>query len=151
LPVTIVCGDLFASYAQTLVNPVNCRGVMGKGLALHFAQRYPRMLSEYKAMCASGEMRPGRLHLYAAESPWVLNFPTKDHWRSPSTLEYIESGLQQFSARYVEWGISSIAFPQLGTGNGGLDWANVQPLMMRYLDALPLDVEICVFGPSTKR
>jgi O-acetyl-ADP-ribose deacetylase (regulator of RNase III) len=144
LPVTIIHGDIFASHAQTLVNPVNCRGVMGKGLALRFAQRNPGMLSAYKDLCASGELRPGRLQLYTAELPWVLNFPTKDHWRSSSQLAYIERGLELLVINYAAWGIESIAFPQLGTGKGGLDWDDVEPIMRRYLDPLPNNVEIYI-------
>jgi O-acetyl-ADP-ribose deacetylase (regulator of RNase III) len=146
MPVTIVHGDIFASSAQTLVNPVNCRRVMGKGLALAFALRYPNMVIEYKRLCASRELRPGRLHLYTAEVPWILNFPTKDHWRSPSRLEHIERGLEHLVTNYAAWGIESIAFPQLGTGNGGLDWDDVQPIMRRYLDPLPIEVEIRING-----
>jgi O-acetyl-ADP-ribose deacetylase (regulator of RNase III) len=146
MPITFVHGDIFASSAQTLVNPVNCRGVMGKGLALAFTARYPNMVIEYKRLCASHELRPGQLHLYRAEVPWVLNFPTKDHWRSPSRLEYIERGLEHLVISYAAWGIVSIAFPQLGTGNGGLDWDDVQPIMRRYLDPLPIEVEIRING-----
>jgi O-acetyl-ADP-ribose deacetylase (regulator of RNase III) len=144
LPLTIVHGDLFASPAQTLVNAVNCRGVMGKGLALEFARRYPRMLAEYQRLCASHTLRPGKLHLYSDGAPWILNFPTKDHWRSPSALSYVAEGLEYFVAHYAAWGVESIAFPQLGTGNGGLDWAAVEPIMRRYLAPLPIPVELFV-------
>jgi O-acetyl-ADP-ribose deacetylase (regulator of RNase III) len=119
---------------------------MGKGLALAFAARYPNMVIDYKRLCASRELKPGRLHLRTAEVPWVLNFPTKDHWRSPSRLEFIERGLEHLATSYAVWGIQSIAFPQLGTGNGGLDWDDVEPIMRRYLNPLPIRVEVYITG-----
>lgn len=142
MPITTRTGDIFASHAQTLVNPVNCRGVMGNGLAREFAARYPAMLAEYRAACAAGQLRPGFLQIYTGTDPWVLNFPTKDHWRSPSRLTYIERGLEYFAAHHAAWGITSIAFPRLGCGLGGLTWAAVEPLMRRYLEPLPISVAI---------
>ena len=129
-------GDIFASQAQTLVNPVNCRGVMGAGLALAFKQRYPKMFAAYVQACKSGELRPGYPMLYRASQPWILNFPTKDHWRTPAKLTYLEQGLAFFAAHYQQIGITSIAFPKLGAGLGGLPWPEVGPLMARYLSSL---------------
>lgn len=146
MPVTTIQGDIFDSQAQTLVNPVNCRGVMGGGLARVFATRYPTMLAEYRARCAAEELRPGTLHLFTSSVPWVLNFPTKDHWRSPSRLAYIERGLEYFVAHYAAWGVASIAFPRLGCGLGGLSWGAVEPVMRRYLEPLPICVAIYMEG-----
>jgi len=137
-------GDIFQAGAQTLVNPVNCRGVMGAGLALAFKQRYPEMFAAYVEECRSGRLRIGRPWLYRIGQPWILNFPTKDHWRAPSKLEYIEQGLQFFAAHYREMGITSIAFPKLGVGHGKLPWNEVGPLMARYLGPLACTVIIFI-------
>lgn len=148
MPVVVRYGDLFSSRMSTLVNAVNCQGVMGKGLARQFAARYPGMYDEYRALCARQELRPGILHLYTGSQSWILNFPTKDHWRAPSRLSYIQEGLEYFLAHYTKWKITSIAFPQLGCGSGRLQWSQVEPLMRGYLDPLPIDVEIAVGAGS---
>jgi len=132
----------FATEVQTLVNTVNTRGVMGKGLALEFRQRYPAMYEDYRRRCRDGTVRVGEPYLYTAQHPWVLNFPTKDDWRRPSRLKWIEAGLQYFVEHYAGWGITSIAFPQLGAQLGGLRWEDVKPLMQRYLEPLPIRVLI---------
>jgi O-acetyl-ADP-ribose deacetylase (regulator of RNase III) len=145
--ITYVEGSLFASPAQTLVNTVNSVGVMGKGLAKAFKSYFPEMFEDYKRLCESGDITAGRLLLYRTAHKWVLNFPTKRHWRQLSRLADIEAGLQAFSRAYAEQGIVSAAFPQLGCGNGGLDWeSQVRPLMERYLGQLP--IEIYVFLPG---
>lgn len=136
----------FATVVQTLVNTVNTRGVMGKGLALEFRQRYPTMYEDYRQRCRGGQVRVGEPYLYTAQHPWVLNFPTKDDWRHPSRLEWIEEGLRYFVAHYAQWGITSIAFPQLGAQLGGLRWEDVKPLMQRYLDPLPIRVLIVEYA-----
>lgn len=138
-----VTGDIFTSDAQVLVNPVNCRGIMGAGLALAFKQKYPQMFAVYTQACQSGELRVGHLMLYRASQPWILNFPTKDHWRAPSKLAYIEDGLRFFAANYQQMGIQSIAFPKLGSGLGNLSWQEVGPLMARYL--APLNCSITIY------
>lgn len=114
-------GNIFESPAQTIVNTVNCKGVMGKGLALKFRKKYPEMYKEYRRACDQGKLKPGILlpPYKASELRWILNFPTKNHWRFKSKLEYIESGLIYFSEKYKEWGINSIAFPRLGCQLGG--------------------------------
>ena len=120
--IKIVRGNIFNTKAQTIVNTVNCVGVMGKGIALVFKLRYPLMFDIYKGFCKSKQIGIGKLWLYKGEpeEPWVLNFPTKFHWKYPSKLEYIELGLEKFVTTYKEKGITSIAFPMLGTNNGGL-------------------------------
>jgi len=139
----LVQGDLFESVAQTLVNPVNTAGVMGKGLAAEFRRRPPDMFEEYRTMCQRGEFGIGDLYLYKGADKWVLNFPTKVHWRSKSKLAYIEAGLETFAAKYAQWGIASVAFPALGCGLGGLDFEpQVRPLMVRYLSDLDIPVEL---------
>lgn len=142
-------GDIFQSDAQVIVNPVNCRGVMGAGLALVFKQKYPEMFAAYVQECKSGQLRIGRPTLYRASQPWILNFPTKDHWRDPSKLEYIEQGLQFFVANYRQMGIQSIAFPKLGVGLGKLSWNEVGPLMRDYLHQLDCKVTIYIEAGDT--
>lgn len=135
---------IFESSAQTLVNTINCVGVMGKGLALEFKNRYPAMFDKYKSFCDKGVFKPGVLWIYKAEDgKWVLNFPTKVDWKNPSELSYIEDGLKKFVEIWKEKGITSVAFPLLGCNNGGLDPDVVIPLMKKYLDQCEgLDVTI---------
>lgn len=171
MPVTMMDSseDLFESKMQTLVNAVNCVGVMGKGIALEFKLRYPAMFRDYKVKCRKGYVRLGEPYLWTGahytvvseevtyESPlvkvsqreleakkgdWILNFPTKHHYSEKSDLYYIEKGLDYFAANYEAWGITSIAFPALGCKNGGLSWGAVGPLMIRKLSVLPIEVEI---------
>ncbi|HEY2987098.1 MAG TPA: macro domain-containing protein, partial [Candidatus Binatia bacterium] len=133
------------------MNTVNTVGVMGKGLAKTFKDIYPEMFFRYQKLCESKLFQTGKLWLYKTDHKWVLNFPTKQHWRSPSRPEYIEAGLQKFVSIYSDLSITSIAFPQLGCGNGELDWASVvKPLMTKYLDNLPIDVFVYVYGESFK-
>ena len=139
----IKIGNIFESEARTLVNTINCVGVMGKGIALEFKKRYPDMFKEYVELCAKGLVKPGKPYYYAdLNGTSIINFPTKDNWRSPSKLSYIVSGLDWFRDHYQELGITSIAFPPLGCGNGGLDWAIVGPLMYAKLVDLPIEIEM---------
>ena len=135
-------GDIFDSPAQVIVNTVNTVGVMGKGLALSFKKRYPDMFESYKKVCEKHQLAIGKLMLHKEADHWILLFPTKENWRNPSKLEYIEKGLMKFVSTYAEKHITSIAFPKLGCGNGELDWNLVRPLMERYLKPLPIDVYI---------
>jgi O-acetyl-ADP-ribose deacetylase (regulator of RNase III) len=134
--------DLLESNAQTLVSPVNCVGVMGNGIAAELKQRYPEMFKSYQQICVTGKLKPGNPWLWKCPSQWVLNFPTKRHWRNPSRLEWIEAGLVNFAAEYSNMGITSVAFPKLGCGNGGLSWDDVRPLMEHHLIDLPIDVYV---------
>ncbi|ADG07858.1 DarT ssDNA thymidine ADP-ribosyltransferase family protein [Kyrpidia tusciae] len=136
-----VATDLFQSPAQVLVNTVNTVGVMGKGVAKEFASIYPDMYTKYRALCERHLFDIGQLWLYKTSHKWILNFPTKRHWRSLSKVEYIEAGLKKFVDTYAQKGITSISFPLLGCGNGGLDFdSQVQPVMEKYLQPLPIDV-----------
>lgn len=135
-------GDIFESPAQVIVNTVNTVGVMGKGLALSFKKRYPDMFERYKSVCEKGLLTTGKLMLFYEADYWILLFPTKEHWRNPSKLAYIESGLQKFVQTYAQKGITSIAFPRLGCGNGELKWEEVRPIMEKYLKDLPIAVYI---------
>ena len=137
-------GDIFHSKAQVLVNTVNCKGIMGKGLALAFKQKYPAMFREYQQDCQTGRLRIGHPTLYKKSTPWILNFPTKDHWKGNSKIEYLEKSLAYFAANYKKAEITSIAFPKLGTQNGKLSWDEVGPLMVQYLEDLDLDIYIYI-------
>lgn len=139
---TYIKGDLFGSPAQVLVNTVNTVGVMGKGIALEFKNRYPEMFKVYQELCDDKRLEVGKLMLWKKDEKWILLFPTKKHWRSPSKITYIEKGLEKFVQSYEKLGIESIAFPKLGCGNGGLDWDVVKPVMEKYLKNLPIQVYI---------
>lgn len=134
--------NLLESNAQTVVNTVNCVGVMGKGIAKAFKEREPAMFAAYRQICDDGLLEPGKLWLWQGSEEWILNFPTKIHWRHPSKLEWIEAGLSKFVAEYERRGIREISFPRLGCGNGGLDWAVVRPVMEQYLSGLSIPVYI---------
>lgn len=141
--IKIKLGNIFESEMKTLVNTINCVGVMGKGIAKIYKDKYPKMFEEYKDMCVQKLIHPGCLYPYYENNQVkILNFPTKQHWRSPSKIEYIQDGLDWFVQNYEELGITSIAFPPLGCGNGGLDWGTVGPVMYNKLKDLPIDIEI---------
>ena len=144
--VQVFMGDMFESRAQTLVNTVNCVGVMGKGVALEFKKRYPEMFEDYAQRCKRHEVRLGRPYLFRyLTGPWILNFPTKDHWRSVTNLNDIVNGLEYLLDHYQEWGIKSLAVPPLGCGNGQLEWRVVGPTLYRYLGQFEIPVDL--FAP----
>lgn len=140
-------GNIFASKCQTLVNTVNCDGVMGAGIALEFKLRLPAMFDRYVELCRRRLIAVGNLWLYkppadGRDKRWVLNFPTKRHWRDPSKVEYLEAGLEKFVSTYEEKNIQSIAFPVLGAKNGGLEEDESMSIMQRYLVNCCIPVEI---------
>jgi O-acetyl-ADP-ribose deacetylase (regulator of RNase III) len=134
--------SLLESSAQTLVNTVNCVGVMGKGIAKDFNAREPEMFGAYKRLCDNKSLHPGDLWLWRGKLSWIINFATKNHWRHPSKIEWIERGLDKFRSNYARIGVREISFPRLGCGNGGLEWAEVKPLMERYLSDLPINIYV---------
>jgi len=145
-----VRGDLFRSGTEALVNPVNIVGVMGKGLALQFRERFPGLYEAYRKACARGEVRIGQVLVYdrgpSTHPRCILNFPTKAHWKDPSRLEYVRAGLVDLVRVIREYRIRSIAVPALGAGLGGLDWKEVRPLIEEAL--APLEgVEVLVYEP----
>ena len=149
--ITYLSGDLFQSPAKVLVNTVNTVGVMGKGIALKFKRIYPDMFEAYRNHCERGNFQIGQLFLYKTPNKWILNFPTKKHWRTESRVEYIEAGLRKLRARGSEMGMTSIAFPELGCGNGGLYFeGQVKPLMERYLGGLSVPTFIYLSGMKTE-
>ena len=143
-------GDLFASGCQALVNPVNCVGVMGKGLALQFRHRFPANYEAYRDACARCEVRPGRCLVFdtgAEPARFVVNFPTKRHWRDRSRIEDVAGGLDDLTGILHRGTIGSVAIPPLGCGLGGLPWSEVRSLMVDRL--APCDgVSIVVYEPG---
>jgi len=137
-------GNIFTSKHQTLVNTVNCVGVMGAGIALEFKYRYPEMFEKYSKLCDDKLIQIGKLWIYDIpnSNQKVLNFPTKYHWKYPSKYEYLEKGLENFLRSYKEKGIQSIAFPLLGAQNGGLDSEKVKDLMYKYFAQTDIPIEI---------
>jgi uncharacterized protein YwgA/O-acetyl-ADP-ribose deacetylase (regulator of RNase III) len=143
MAVKVLVGNLFESKAQTLVNTVNCVGIMGKGIALEFKNRFPDMYEDYVDRCKKNEVRLGRPYLFKKLfPPWILNFPTKDHWRSVANLSSIVQGLEYLLQNYRAWGIDSLAVPPLGAGQGQLEWRVVGPTLYRYLSQLDIPVEL---------
>ncbi len=136
-------GNLFDSQAQTLVNTVNCVGVMGAGIALEFKERFPDMYEDYVKRCNRSEVKLGKPYLYPRLfPPSILNFPTKEHWRSVSRLADIIQGLEDLEKNYKEWSIASLAVPPLGCGQGQLEWRVVGPTLYRYLSRLHIPIEL---------
>lgn len=137
-----VKGNIFDSKMATIVNPVNCVGVMGKGLALEFKKRYPALFLSYKSACARNLFRPGIVYVSHQQDKKVLLFPTKEHWKDPSRYEYIDIGLSYFAKNYKALKITSCAFPRIGCGLGGLDWEKVKLLIEKHLGDLDIEIEV---------
>lgn len=139
-------GDLLSSNAHALVNTVNTVGVMGKGIALQFKERFPHNYKIYKKACDGYQLIPGKLLVVHEQTisgeKIVINFPTKTDWKHKSSYAFIESGLVELVRIIEDEAIQSIAIPPLGCGNGGLKWEKVKPIMERYLNNLPVDIFI---------
>jgi len=144
----IITGNIFSTKCQTIVNTVNCVGVMGAGIALEFKFRYPQMFDRYVELCQQNMIRIGTLWLYKTDSErMVLNFPTKQDWKYPSKIEYLEKGLARFLETYKEKGITSIAFPVLGASKGGIDENVALNIMKKYLAQANIPIEIYQYDP----
>lgn len=147
-------GDLLSQKVDAIVNTVNTVGIMGKGIALQFKRRWPDNFRAYAKACERGEVRVGSMFTFdngaLLQPRYIINFPTKQHWRSPSRIEYIRDGLEDLIAVIQRLEIKSIAMPPLGCGNGGLDWAEVSPLITEAFTKLP-NVELRLFAPSSER
>jgi O-acetyl-ADP-ribose deacetylase (regulator of RNase III) len=144
---SIVCGNIFTSKTQTIVNTVNCVGVMGAGIALEFRLRYPEMYVKYVHMCEAQKLDIGSLWLFKSPDRWVLNFPTKKHWRYPTKEQYLHAGLKKFVSTYSERGIQSVAFPILGSSKGGLDPNRSLEIMESHLSRCTIPIEIYRYDP----
>jgi len=143
MSINVLIGNLFESKAQTLVNTVNCVGIMGKGVAHEFKKRYPEMFKDYKSLCNRGAVQLGQPYIFKTlYDKAIVNFPTKKHWRAMSRLDDIKKGLDIFIEKYKQWGIKSVAFPPLGCGNGGLEWEVVGPVIYQKLLAVDIPVEM---------
>ena len=143
----IIKGNIFTSQCQTLVNTINCVGVMGAGIALECRLRYPTMYSRYVTLCKEQKIDIGLLWLFKAPDKWVLNFPTKRHWKGSSEESFLHAGLQKFAQTYRERGVTSIAFPLLGADRGGIAPSRSLEIMTEYLSTLAIDVEIYEYDP----
>ena len=145
-------GDLLAQDdVDAVVNAVNCVGVMGKTIALQFKHRWPANFGAYATACHAGQVRPGRMFIHdlgrLVQPNHIINFPTKEHWREESRIQFIKEGLVDLVAQVRRLGIRSIAIPPLGCGNGGLRWADVLPLIQAAFEPLP-EVEVRLFEPD---
>ncbi len=144
-------GNLLEANVEAIINTVNCVGVMGKGIALQFKQAFPENFAVYAKACNAAEVQPGRMFVFERRDlvnpRFIINFPTKTHWKAKSRLEHVEQGLVDLVRVIREKQIKSIAIPPLGCGNGGLDWADVQPLIEQAFEQLP-EVEAFVYGPQ---
>ena len=149
--IRLVSGNLLDASAEALVNTVNCVGVMGKGIALQFKQAFPTVFDAYVKACKREEVRPGLMLTVETgqmmNPRYVINFPTKRHWKGASRLEDIDAGLPALVAELRRLGIRSVAVPPLGCGNGGLDWKVVRPRIESALAALP-EVEVLLYEPK---
>jgi O-acetyl-ADP-ribose deacetylase (regulator of RNase III) len=144
-------GNLLRADAEALVNTVNTEGVMGKGIALQFKKAYPAMYEHYRAAAKAGEIRLGHVQVWSTGQmtgpKYVINFPTKGHWKSRSKMADIEAGLVDLITVIRELGIESVAVPPLGCGNGGLDWSDVEPRIVAAFERVP-DVDVLLFPPA---
>lgn len=151
MAIEITHGDLLRQEdVDAIVNTVNCVGVMGKGIALQFKNKWPANFKAYEAACRAGQVRPGTMFIYDSgglvKPNYIINFPTKDHWRGKSTVAFIKEGLVDLIQQVQHLNIRSIAMPPLGCGNGGLDWSVVKPLIEAAFAPLP-DVTVRLFEP----
>lgn len=145
-------GDILAADAEALVNTVNCVGIMGRGIALQFKNEFPANFEAYAAACSREEVQPGRMFVFETRRltnpKFIINFPTKRHWRGKSRIEDIDAGLKALAREIRDRRIHSIAIPPLGSGLGGLNWADVRPRIVQALTGLD-DVKVIIYEPST--
>jgi len=150
--ITFTQGNLLDARVEALVNTVNTVGVMGKGIALMFKERFEDNFRRYAAACKANEVQTGKMFVtpvHELDGPrWIINFPTKQHWRAPSRMDWIVEGLQDLRRFLIDQHVQSIAIPPLGAGNGGLDWAEVRPHIEAALADLAID--ILIFEPTQK-
>ena len=143
-------GNIFTTKCQTIVNTVNCVGVMGAGIAYEFRLRHPDMFTKYQALCDNKHLDIGKLWIYSTDEIKILNFPTKYDWKYPSKEEYLHKGLQKFIETYKQKGITSVAFPLLGAQKGGITPEISLAIMENYLKDCDIDIEIWHFDPSAE-
>ncbi len=141
-------GNILESTVEAIVNPVNCEGVMGKGLALQVKSKYPLTFSDYVKACKEKRLSIGKLHWYKEDDKIIINFPTKDKWREKSKITYISDSLPQLIVLIKELRIESIAIPALGCGLGGLDWKEVRRILVNHLHDMSSNLEIYIYEPN---
>lgn len=151
--IKFMTGDIMSADVEALVNTVNCVGIMGRGIALQFKNRFPANFKAYKAACTREEVQPGKMFVFETRTltnpKYIVNFPTKRHWRGKSRMEDIDSGLKALVEEIRKRGIRSIAIPPLGSGLGGLNWADVRPRIEKALDGIS-NLEVVVFEPNSE-
>ncbi|HEY5602127.1 MAG TPA: macro domain-containing protein [Gammaproteobacteria bacterium] len=151
MTINIMKGDLLKESVDAIVNTVNCVGVMGKGIALQFKKKWPENYKVYSHACKEEKVKTGKMFIYDAgglvQPHYIINFPTKQHWREKTKMSYIDEGLKDLIKQVQSLKIKSIAIPPLGCGNGGLDWADVKPRIEKAFSDLP-DVDVRLFEPS---
>ncbi len=146
-------GDILRCETEAIVNTVNTVGVMGKGIALAFKNTFPHNYKLYTKACKEGTVEVGKMFVTETEQlypKYIINFPTKKHWRNPSRYEYITSGLEDLIEVINTYKIKSVSIPPLGAGNGKLEWLKVKDIIEQYLDDLSNDIEILIFEPGFK-
>ncbi|MFM7849488.1 MAG: macro domain-containing protein [Rubrivivax sp.] len=149
--IELTSGDILKDDSEAIVNTVNCVGIMGRGIALQFKNAWPENFKAYEAACLREEVQPGRMFVFETghltNPRYIINFPTKRHWRGKSRIQDIESGLTALVAEIQKRGITSVAIPPLGSGLGGLEWDDVRPRIEAALAGLP-DVHVRIFEPK---
>lgn len=144
--IRFVNGDMFDTKYDAYINPVNCKGVMGAGLALDFKYKYPINFEAYKVVCNSGALKPGGIYYTVQDHTVIINFATKDHWKDPSRIEWIEEGCRKLRDFWLSDQniIESVAIPKLGCGLGGLKWSDVRPILIKYFNDIT-NVDIYIY------
>jgi len=148
--IRIVDGNIFEADTQGIVNPVNCVGVMGAGLAKRFANFYPEMEAEYKTACNEGKLAPGKIFVWVIDTYdellYIFNLPTKEHWKDPSKMEYIRKGIAELIRTMDKHEVHSVAIPALGCGLGGLNWDDVSKEIVKQFQRKP-DKTVWLYPP----
>ncbi len=145
--IVFVKGDILEASVEALVNPVNCEGYMGKGLALQVKKLYPETFKNYSRVCKEGQLKIGNIHYFREKEIIIINFPTKDKWKAKSKLSYIIDGLPELINLIKELDIKSIAIPPIGCGLGGLKWDDVKQVLVENLRVVSNDVDIFIYQP----
>lgn len=141
-------GNMFECSADCLVNTVNCEGFMGKGIAYQFKMRFPKNNQSYIKACKSGELTVGKIHYYVEDGITIVNFPTKNKWREPSRIEYVENGMSTLVELLPQLNVRKIAIPPLGCGNGGLFWDEVKKVILGKIAGVDTRYDFVIFEPS---